>query len=408
MYNNCHSCGDPCDRCNKCTEAAYDCNFSISAVPFDPTTWNVSWCGKLHKVKLPPFPETDTTLSINYSNSTLNYKAERHLDIITGQQLGSIINVGDLRDTAVDYSTDAMCYELIYHKYGACGEGCKSPEDRWSTFSIDNDGALGPQIRYVRGANRYGCPYFLDVPSNSSEYWFQGWRGDTMENGYYQPAPVSQLPTDSNGNYYVLSQMPANKQPVVGTLPWQCMITNIFGNFGVNVEGAWQPTPGSTEGFDATFDPIQGYWSITWTDWNDTAQTQRAGYGTITGKLNWDVSFDTATGDMKYIIRNIYYDKMTWTVDQGVTQPTAPTMALYSVAIPGGTEQQIMAPVTFGHVSVSHTINYTVDANLTVSVGPNQIEGPFNFVKIYVDWVIDDEGYMGVRFKSNIKGWQAC
>lgn len=407
MYNNCHSCEDPCNRCDKCTEAAYDCNFSISAVPFDPTTWNVTWCGKLHKVKLPPFPETDTTLSINYSNATLNYKAERHLDTLTGQQLGSIINVGDLRDTAVDYTTDAMCYELIYHKYGDCGEGCKSPEDRWSTFSIDNDGALGSQIRYVRGANRYGCPYFLNVPSDPSQYWFQGWRGDTLENGYYQPTPVSQLPTAPNGDYYVLSQYPSNKQPVVGTLPWQCMMENIFGNLGVNVNGVWTEVQG-TPGFWAWFDQITGDWTINWTDWNDLAATQRAGYGQISGKLNWDISFDTATGSMKYVIHNIYFNRMVWTVDQGVTQSTAPTMSLWGISIPSGEETQVMWPVTFGKASVSQLIGVAIPCEQTVIVGPGQTTGVFNFVKIYVDWVGDDEGYMGVQFKSNLSGWKQC
>ena len=167
----CISCADASRKpCGGCGPAAYDSNASTSSCN----------CPE----------ETDTTLSTNYSNATLNYKAERHTDVITGAQLGSLIEVGDLRDTKVDYDTSAMCYELIYHKYGECGEGCKSLENAWSTFSIGNDGALGSQIRYVRGANRYGCPYFLDVPSNTSQYWFQGWRGDTNENGYYQATPV--------------------------------------------------------------------------------------------------------------------------------------------------------------------------------------------------------------------------
>lgn len=402
---SCSSCEDPC---NKCTEAAYDCDFSIAAVPFDPTSWNVTWCGKLHKVKLPPLAEHDTRHSLNYSNATFHYAAEQHNETWTGAQLGSIITVGDLRDTKVDYTTPAMCYELIYHKYGDCGEGCMSIEDTWATFSIDNENALGPQIRYVRGANRYGCPYFLDVPSNTNQYWFQGWRGDTNENGYYQPTPVTTLPTDPNGNYYVLSQYPSNKQPVVGVLPWQCMLENIFGNLGMDVQGQWTEIQG-TPGFTSWFDPIQGYFTINWTDWNDLAATQRAGYGQISGKVNWEIHFDAKTGSMIYNIKNVYYERMTWTADQGVTQPTAPRMMLTGIAIPGGSETQLFRDwVTFGKSNVNQPINQTINSNLTVTVGPGEQFGPYNFVKIYVDWVGDDEGYMGISFKSKLNGWQSC
>lgn len=405
----CISCGEPCGGgCGPCAPASYKCDFSISAVPFDPTSWNVNLCGTMHKIKLPPLAETDTTLSTNYSNSVLNYKAEKHVDTLTGQQLGSLINLGDLRDTKTDYTTSSMCYELIYKKYGDCGEGCMSIEDTWATFSIDNENALGPQIRYVRGANRYGCPYFLDVPQDTSQYWFQGWRGDTNENGYYQPAPVSTLPTDPNGNYYVLSQYPSNKQPVVGVLPWQCMLENIFGNLGMSVQGQWTEVQG-TPGFTSWFDPIQGYFTINWTDWNDLAATQRAGYGQISGKVNWEIHFDTQTGSMIYTVKNVFYERMTWTVDQGVTQPTAPRMMLTGLAIPSGTETPLLDNwITFGRANVNQPINKTIPSNLTVTVGPGQTFGPYNFVKIYVDWVGDDEGYMGITFKSNLNGWQSC
>lgn len=351
--------------------------------------------------------ETDTRHSLNYSNATFNYFAEKHQETWTGQQLGSIISVGDLRDTTVNYTTPSMCYELIYHKYGECGEGCMSVEDAWSTFSIDNENALGTQIRYVRGANRYGCPYFLDVPADPTQYWYQGWRGDTLENGYYQPAPVSKLPTDPNGNYYVLSQYPSNKQPVVGILPWQCMLENIFGNLGVNVEGVWQKSQGTT-GFGADFDQIGGSFNIHWDDWNDVNDTQHAGHGQITGKVNWDVSFDADTGAMKYIIHNIYYDTMTWTVDQGVTGATAPTLRLVGISIPSGAQTTLISGITFGKSSVSQVINQTIQCNQTVIVGPGQSFGPFNFAYIYVDWVGDDEGYLGIKFSSNLSGWRQC
>lgn len=400
-------CFDCEPKCGKCGPAAYDCDFSISAVPFDPTTWNVSWCGKLHRVKVPTLPETDTTLSIDYSNATLNYAAEAHTDILTGTQLGSIINVGDLRDTKVDYDTTSMCYELIYHKYGDCGKGCKSPENSWSTFSIDNAGALGPQIRYVRAANRYGCPYFLDVPSNPNQWWFQGWRGATSENGYYQPKPVDSLPTDSKGDPYVLSQDMTTKQPLVGTVPLQCMFSNLMGNLGVNIKGVWTARQGTT-GFGATFDQMSGDFDITWNDWNDFAETQRAGVGHIKGKMNWDVSADIKTGALTYTIHSVDYNTMTWTKELGVPGPTSPKLSFSAISMPDGQETQLFNDLVYGNSDVSYTINRSFSANQTIVVQPGQTLGPFKFAKIYVDWVLDDDGDLGVQFSSNLSGWNEC
>lgn len=410
-FSGCISCQDGCDNpCNSpCGPASYRCDFDITASPFDPSTWNVTWCGKLHKIKIPAIAETDTTLSTNYSNATLNYKAERHEDIITGEQLGSLIAVGDLRDTEVDYTTEALCYELIYHKYGDCGDGCMSVEDRWSTFSIDNDGALGPQIRYVRGANRYGCPYFLDVPPNPAQFWFQGWRTENNENGYYQAVRVEELPKDSNGNYVVLSQYYQNKQPVVGIIPWQCMLENIFGNLGMQVTGDWRPSQG-TAGFgdDLKFDQINGYFSINWNDWNDLAETQLAGKGVISGKLNWEMSFNPDNGVLKYVINSVYYDKMTWTPVQGVTQPSAPTMYAWAIDINTNAETEIIPGQTFGRAAVTYTINKTFPANKTIMVGPGQEVESLDFIHIRVDWANDDEGILGALFSSKLSGWKDC
>lgn len=403
----CSSCDDPCK--SPCGPASYKCDFDITASPYDPSMWNVMWCGKLHKVKIPTIAETDTTLSTNYSNAVLTYKAERHEDIITGEQLGQLIRMEDLRDTNCDYTTDSMCYEIIYHKYGECGDGCMSPENEWATFSIDNEGALRDQIRYVRGANIFGCPVFLDVPPNLNEYWFAGWRTDTQQFGYYQAEKVQELPKDSKGNYVVMSRYKDNKRPVVGIIPWQCMLENIFENLGVDVTGVWREVQG-TPGLSAKFNQINGDWQINWTDWNDIGPNpvHRAGYGQITGKVNWDVSFNADTGTIKYVIHNVYYDKVTWTVDEGVTVSSNPTMTLKSVAIPGGAEQQIGSPLTFGRSNVSQTLNATVPCNQTVIVGPNDVVGPFDFVHIYVDWVVDDEGYMGIQFASKLSGWKEC
>lgn len=405
---DCGNSGPKCEPCGGCGPAAYECGFNIAAVPFDPTSWNVTWCGKTHRVKLPPIPETDTKHSLNYSNATFNYTAEEHEESWTGAQIGSIITVGDLRDTKVDYDTSSLCYELIYHKYGSCGEGCMSVEDSWSTFSIDNDGALGPQIRYVRGANRYGCPYFLDVPTNSSQYWYQGWRGDANENGYYQAAKVGWLPKDSNGNFIALSQYNQNKQPIVGVIPWDCMWENVFANLGVSVAGDWRPVQG-TAGFGAWFNQIDGNFRVYWDDWNDLAETQHAGHGEVTGKLNWTIKFNPDNGTMTYVINNIYFDTMTWTVDQGVTASSNPKLNLYAIQSPSGAQVNLIpGGVVFGSSTVTRVINQTVTCDRTVTIAPGGPSFNLDFLYIYVDWVNDDEGYLGAKFSSLLSGWKSC
>lgn len=380
-------CCDPCnDPCGGCKPANYD----------KARTANKCDCPD----------ETDTTLSIDYSGALLNYAAERHTDQVTGKQLGSIINIGDLRDVEVDYTTEAHCYELIYTEYGDCGEGCKSLDDKWHTFSIDNDGALGSQIRFVRGANRYGCPYFLNVPSNQNQWWLQGWRGSSNENGYFQPRFVSELPKDAKGNYYVMSIDPTTKEPIYGTIPWACLIDNLMGNGGVDIDGVWQADQG-TGGFRGWFDKMSGDFTIDWTDWNDVQETRRAGYGQIKGKMNWDLVTDPNNGQMTYHIHNVYFERMTWTVDQGVTEPTAPRMQLSAINASGNKE--ILTPwITFGKSNVNESINRTIQWEKTILVNPGGTVGPMNFAYIYVDWVNDDEGYMGAKFTSNYSSWNPC
>ena len=110
----CNSCGkDPCS-CG-CGPAKYGCDFSIAANPFDESIWNVTICGATTKVKIPKLYETDTKLSTSYSNKSLIYNAEKHTDIITGDQIGALINLEDLRDT--DVANADSCDLLVFNPY---------------------------------------------------------------------------------------------------------------------------------------------------------------------------------------------------------------------------------------------------------------------------------------------------
>lgn len=396
--NNCNS----CNPCSSCKPACFKCDFDISAAPFDPNLWYVTWCGETHEVRIPIIGETDTTLSLDYANANLNYKAEKHTDIISGKELGSIINVEDLRNTDIDYDFNANCAEFIYHKYGDCGKGCKSLQDAWTAFSIADEGALQSQIRYVRGANVYGCPEYLNIPSNTSQYWFAGWRQDLQQFGYYQAQTVNQLPKDSKGNYIVMSVDPTTKQPILGTIPLDCIISNIIGNLGIEVFGSWNGQ--GTPGFTYTFDNMTGWFSIIWNDWIVENQV-RYGYGDITGRIMWETSFDITTGNMNYVITGVYYDTITWTRDTGQAA-SAPSITLYSINPGTGVENQIFSRQLI--TTFSQKIDQTLNYNQNFSVAPGQTIGPIEFIRIWVDWIADDNGKIGVNFRNKLSSWNNC
>lgn len=95
--------------------------------------------GATTKVKIPKLNEIDTKISTNFTSSSLIYNAERHTDIITGSQLGQLINLEDLRDTEV--SNADSCDLLVYNPYcSECGDGCKPKNARWKHYHIPDAG----------------------------------------------------------------------------------------------------------------------------------------------------------------------------------------------------------------------------------------------------------------------------
>lgn len=136
--NSCNkSCGDPCGC--ECRPAKYGCDFEIQANPFDPSIWNVTICGATTRVKIPKLNETDTKLSTNYTSRALIYNAERHTDIITGEQLGALINLEDLRNTDTDDADS--CDLLVFNPHcGECGDGCRPKNPMWKNYHIPDAG----------------------------------------------------------------------------------------------------------------------------------------------------------------------------------------------------------------------------------------------------------------------------
>lgn len=389
MNKNCSSCNNPCGGCEP---ARYSNGFADC-----PDPWNNG------------NKETDTSLSIDYSGATLNYKAERHTDIIKGTQLGSIINLGDLRDVNTDSSTDAMCSELIYHRYGECGDGCRSLEDAWTRVSVDDEGILTDGMRYVRGANIYGCPQYLTVPTNTNQYWYAGWRPNGQF-GYYQ-ATEGELPKNPNtGNYIIASQDPTTKQPIVGEFPLNCILSNIMSNLGMSVTAQFSKSQEYVY-IDGRFNNMTGEFVVQWEDWYNS-KTRHVGTGYVNGQVLWDTKFDTATGDMVYTIRGVRYNDVTYVTHQGAPSTAAPIyLTLKALGLGDSTPYILMNNQQFNpNENWSVQFNYQMDFAKTITVTPGQTMGPFPFLYIFVDWesTFDDEGDMSVYFQNKLNGWSVC
>lgn len=167
LKQQCDCNSDPCGK--KCQPARYGCGFDIQIDPFDPSTWIVTTGGAIRKIKVPRASETDTTLKTDYSAATLNYHSEQHIDTITGEQLGSIIKLKELRD--VDTPDPDNCSILTWNPgCSECGHGCEPLEAKWRAYKIPNAGnsdiaAVDSQGYYhVLGKNDCGCIVEKKVP----------------------------------------------------------------------------------------------------------------------------------------------------------------------------------------------------------------------------------------------------
>lgn len=137
--SNCNQCNDnPCS-CNECKPARYSCGFDIQVDPYDASTWLVTMNGCLHRVKIPKISETCTHLSTDFSGANLVYNGECGQDIISGHQLGELINLNDLRDVDVE---DADSCDIMVFDPGCtdCGDGCKPKPAMWRKYHIPDAG----------------------------------------------------------------------------------------------------------------------------------------------------------------------------------------------------------------------------------------------------------------------------
>lgn len=167
--DNCfkNSCG--CDPCSH--PAKYGCDFNIQANPYDASIWNVTINGATTRVKIPKIAETDTKLSTSYTTAALTYNAEKHVDTITGAQLGGLISVEDLRDS--DTHDADSCDLLVYNPFCSdCGDGCKPKNAVWKNYHIpDAEDEISPDsdgYYRVLAKNDCGCIEETKLPVSAS------------------------------------------------------------------------------------------------------------------------------------------------------------------------------------------------------------------------------------------------
>ena len=138
---NCDKCNSGCDGCNTCGGCTPPCAkqyFDLHADPYSSNHWIWEMGCENGRVELPNIPIPCPQLSTNYSNATLNLAmGDCEPQIITGEQIGSLINLKDLRD--VDAENPDACSLLVFNP--GCGEcPCSPDEMMWKKYVIPDAG----------------------------------------------------------------------------------------------------------------------------------------------------------------------------------------------------------------------------------------------------------------------------
>ena len=115
--------------------------------------------------------QTDTTVSIDALKRVLIHMAERHVDTISAQELGSILHVADLGDVDITGIADNAMF--VYQKNSDCGEGCEGINNSWVAWN-----ALEHQttaLESIMGFDVNGKQYSLQKPTDTTKHYLIGW-----------------------------------------------------------------------------------------------------------------------------------------------------------------------------------------------------------------------------------------
>ena len=134
--------------------------------------------------------QTDTTLSADTINRVLNYMAERHMDSISANELGSILHLADIGDVTTVGAEDGSM--LVYQKSNNCAEGCTGLTDTWKIWNALDSDTLVSSATYPMAFNADGKPRTIQKPANPSQYYQLGWNAGNQLS--YSQVPIVSTP----------------------------------------------------------------------------------------------------------------------------------------------------------------------------------------------------------------------
>lgn len=153
--------------------------------------------------------QSDTSLNVDAVNRVLKYAAERHIDTISAQELGTILHLADIGDVTTSGAEDGSM--LVYQKASNCGEGCTGVQNTWKIWN-----ALDAQVNsasYPMAFNPQGKPVTLQRPANPSQYYQLGWNAGSQLS-YSQIPIVNSAPVGTDGKKIAVYVDPATNQLV--------------------------------------------------------------------------------------------------------------------------------------------------------------------------------------------------
>lgn len=154
--------------------------------------------------------ETDTSLSADTKARALKFLAERHIDAISAEELGSILHLADLADVSVANVENNSI--LVYNKNEDCGEGCQSTKSGWQGYNADEH--LVDSVNTLMGFDQDGAPKTLNAPAHENQYYSLTWAAqDGLK--YTQPREVASAPVDTDGKVHQLYVDPTTHEIVV-------------------------------------------------------------------------------------------------------------------------------------------------------------------------------------------------
>lgn len=119
--------------------------------------------------------QSDTSLQVNAVKRVLQYMAERHMDSISAQELGSVLHLADLGDVSTRNAQDGSM--LVYNQGDNCGNGCYGTGASWSIWNALDSSSIKSSATYPMVFGNDGKPRTLQQPQNSDQFYLLAWNG---------------------------------------------------------------------------------------------------------------------------------------------------------------------------------------------------------------------------------------